>query len=147
MRKVTVVSPSFAVDCLETLEEIAIEYRDKFLELGGERLEHGACVERQRPPCRHAGRNRAEPDSGLGPRLSAAGTNRVPAGAIPVSIVGCGYTGWRLAERLVARGARVRGYAVSAQSLKQVERLEAEAAALDLDAEIGPIDADGRIVY
>ena len=36
--KVTVVSPSFAVDCLETLEEVAIEYRDKFLELGGERL-------------------------------------------------------------------------------------------------------------
>jgi protoporphyrin/coproporphyrin ferrochelatase len=37
-RKLTVVSPSFAVDCLETLEEVAIEYRDKFLELGGERL-------------------------------------------------------------------------------------------------------------
>jgi ferrochelatase len=34
----TVVSPSFAVDCLETLEEVAMEYRDKFLELGGERL-------------------------------------------------------------------------------------------------------------
>ncbi|MDP9088951.1 MAG: ferrochelatase [Pseudomonadota bacterium] len=38
VRKVTVASPSFAVDCLETLEEVAIEYRDKFLELGGERL-------------------------------------------------------------------------------------------------------------
>jgi ferrochelatase len=38
VRKVTVVSPSFAVDCLETLEEVAIEYRDMFLELGGERL-------------------------------------------------------------------------------------------------------------
>ena len=38
VRKVTVVSPSFAVDCLETLEEVAIEYRDKFLEFGGERL-------------------------------------------------------------------------------------------------------------
>jgi ferrochelatase len=35
---VTVVSPSFAVDCLETLEEVAIEYRDKFRELGGEQL-------------------------------------------------------------------------------------------------------------
>jgi ferrochelatase len=34
----TVVSPSFAVDCLETLQEIAIEYRDKFLESGGESL-------------------------------------------------------------------------------------------------------------
>jgi ferrochelatase len=38
IRQVTVVSPSFAVDCLETLEEIAIEYRDKFREMGGERL-------------------------------------------------------------------------------------------------------------
>jgi protoporphyrin/coproporphyrin ferrochelatase len=38
VRKLTVVSPSFAVDCLETLQEVAIEYRDKFLELGGERL-------------------------------------------------------------------------------------------------------------
>ena len=37
-RKVTVVAPSFAVDCLETLEEVAIEYRDRFLGLGGERL-------------------------------------------------------------------------------------------------------------
>jgi ferrochelatase len=38
LRRVTVVSPSFAVDCLETLEEVAMEYRDKFLELGGESL-------------------------------------------------------------------------------------------------------------
>jgi protoporphyrin/coproporphyrin ferrochelatase len=38
VRKVTVVSPSFAADCLETLQEVAIEYRDKFRELGGEQL-------------------------------------------------------------------------------------------------------------
>jgi ferrochelatase len=38
LRKLTVVSPSFAVDCLETLEEVAVEYRDLFLSLGGERL-------------------------------------------------------------------------------------------------------------
>lgn len=38
VRKLTVASPSFAVDCLETLEEVAIDCRDKFLELGGERL-------------------------------------------------------------------------------------------------------------
>jgi ferrochelatase len=44
VRKVTVVSPSFAVDCLETLEEVAIEYRDKFLELGGERLQLVPCL-------------------------------------------------------------------------------------------------------
>jgi ferrochelatase len=38
VRKLIVASPSFAVDCLETLEEVAIEYRDRFLEWGGERL-------------------------------------------------------------------------------------------------------------
>ena len=38
VRKVTVVSPSFAVDCLETLEEVAIGYQSKFLAMGGERL-------------------------------------------------------------------------------------------------------------
>jgi ferrochelatase len=38
IRELTVASPSFAVDCLETLEEVAIEYRDQFLEWGGKRL-------------------------------------------------------------------------------------------------------------
>jgi protoporphyrin/coproporphyrin ferrochelatase len=38
VRRLTVVSPSFAVDCLETLEEVGVEYRDKFRELGGESL-------------------------------------------------------------------------------------------------------------
>jgi protoporphyrin/coproporphyrin ferrochelatase len=38
VHKVTVVSPSFAVDCLETLQEVAMEYRDKFREFGGEQL-------------------------------------------------------------------------------------------------------------
>jgi protoporphyrin/coproporphyrin ferrochelatase len=38
VRRLTVASPSFAVDCLETLEEVAIEYRDRFLSQGGERL-------------------------------------------------------------------------------------------------------------
>jgi ferrochelatase len=36
--KITVVSPSFAVDCLETLQEIGIEYREKFRSFGGEQL-------------------------------------------------------------------------------------------------------------
>jgi protoporphyrin/coproporphyrin ferrochelatase len=38
VRKLTVASPSFAVDCLETLEEVAIESRDAFAELGGDYL-------------------------------------------------------------------------------------------------------------
>jgi len=33
-----VVSPSFAVDCLETLQEVAIEYAHEFSTFGGERL-------------------------------------------------------------------------------------------------------------
>ncbi|HEX3602473.1 MAG TPA: ferrochelatase [Steroidobacteraceae bacterium] len=38
VRELTVASPSFAVDCLETLEEVAIEYRERFLRSGGQRL-------------------------------------------------------------------------------------------------------------
>jgi ferrochelatase len=38
LRKLCIVSPSFAVDCLETLEECAIEYREMFLEMGGTEL-------------------------------------------------------------------------------------------------------------
>ncbi|HET9485299.1 MAG TPA: ferrochelatase [Xanthomonadales bacterium] len=37
VRSVDVACPGFAVDCLETLEEIAIENRDAFLAAGGER--------------------------------------------------------------------------------------------------------------
>ncbi len=44
VRKITVASPSFAVDCLETLEEVALEYRDKFTQWGGERLTLVPCL-------------------------------------------------------------------------------------------------------
>jgi ferrochelatase len=40
VREVTVVCPGFAVDCLETLEEIAIENRSTFLQAGGERFDY-----------------------------------------------------------------------------------------------------------
>ena len=36
VKNIQVVCPGFSVDCLETLEEIAIENRDYFLEAGGE---------------------------------------------------------------------------------------------------------------
>jgi len=39
VRRLTVASPSFAVDCLETLEEVAMEYRHQFMQLGGEKFE------------------------------------------------------------------------------------------------------------
>jgi len=37
---VRVICPGFAVDCLETLEEINIRYREKFLDAGGVRLDY-----------------------------------------------------------------------------------------------------------
>jgi ferrochelatase len=40
VREVTVVCPGFAADCLETLEEIAIENRATFMHAGGQRYEY-----------------------------------------------------------------------------------------------------------
>jgi ferrochelatase len=40
VRAVTVICPGFAVDCLETLEEIALSGRDTFLHSGGERFDY-----------------------------------------------------------------------------------------------------------
>lgn len=40
VRHVQVVCPGFAADCLETLEEIAMENRELFIEAGGERLDY-----------------------------------------------------------------------------------------------------------
>ena len=40
VREVTVVCPGFAVDCLETLEEIDLENRQVFMRAGGQRFEY-----------------------------------------------------------------------------------------------------------
>jgi ferrochelatase len=40
VKHLTVVCPGFASDCLETLEEIAMQGRDSFLQAGGERLDY-----------------------------------------------------------------------------------------------------------
>lgn len=37
---IQVISPGFSVDCLETLEEIAIRYRDLFIAAGGKKLDY-----------------------------------------------------------------------------------------------------------
>ncbi len=39
MRRLAVICPSFAADCLETLEEIGIRAAEQWRELGGEALE------------------------------------------------------------------------------------------------------------
>ncbi|TVQ39226.1 MAG: ferrochelatase [Spirochaetaceae bacterium] len=44
VRKLLVISPAFTVDCLETLEEIGIRGRRRFLEAGGEELQLIPCL-------------------------------------------------------------------------------------------------------
>jgi ferrochelatase len=44
VKRLVVVSPSFTADCLETLEEIQMQYRELFLESGGEYFEYVPCL-------------------------------------------------------------------------------------------------------
>ncbi len=44
VKAVQVICPGFAADCLETLEELAVENRDYFLAAGGERYEYIPCL-------------------------------------------------------------------------------------------------------
>jgi ferrochelatase len=44
VRKVDVICPGFAVDCLETLEEIAQEACEAFVEAGGETFRYIPCL-------------------------------------------------------------------------------------------------------
>ncbi|HZA94901.1 MAG TPA: ferrochelatase, partial [Burkholderiaceae bacterium] len=42
--RVDVICPGFVVDCLETLEEIAIEAKNDFLSAGGKQFHYIACL-------------------------------------------------------------------------------------------------------
>lgn len=44
IKRVLALSPSFVADCLETTEEIGMEYRDVFLEAGGEKWDLLPCL-------------------------------------------------------------------------------------------------------
>jgi len=44
IKNLVVASPSFTADCLETLEEIQLRYRELFLEAGGERFTYVPCL-------------------------------------------------------------------------------------------------------
>lgn len=44
VRRVAVICPGFSADCLETLEEIAIEAREAFLKAGGEAYAYLPCL-------------------------------------------------------------------------------------------------------
>ncbi len=47
VKRVDVMCPGFTSDCLETLEEIAVEARDAYLAAGGEALNYVACLNDQ----------------------------------------------------------------------------------------------------
>jgi len=44
IKNIQVICPGFAVDCLETLEEIAMQNRDIFLSAGGEKYDYIPCL-------------------------------------------------------------------------------------------------------
>jgi protoporphyrin/coproporphyrin ferrochelatase len=44
IRKVAILAPAFSVDCIETLEEIAMEGRTEFLHAGGEKYAYIPCL-------------------------------------------------------------------------------------------------------
>jgi protoporphyrin/coproporphyrin ferrochelatase len=44
VKRLAIVAPGFVADCLETLEELAVENRDIFLKAGGERFAYLPCL-------------------------------------------------------------------------------------------------------
>ncbi len=44
VRKLAVITPAFVSDCLETLEEIAMEGKEEYIEAGGEDFRHIGCL-------------------------------------------------------------------------------------------------------
>ncbi len=44
MKKVAILTPGFSVDCLETLEEIAMEGEEQFMDAGGEKYGYIPCL-------------------------------------------------------------------------------------------------------
>jgi protoporphyrin/coproporphyrin ferrochelatase len=43
-KKIAIVAPAFSVDCIETLEELAITGHEQFEEAGGEKYAYIACL-------------------------------------------------------------------------------------------------------
>ena len=44
IKKLAVITPAFVADCLETLEEIAMEGKEELLAFGGEEFRHISCL-------------------------------------------------------------------------------------------------------
>jgi ferrochelatase len=49
IKKVSIVCPSFVIDCLETLEEIGIRAREDWLAQGGEEFQLIPCLNASAP--------------------------------------------------------------------------------------------------
>jgi nucleoside-diphosphate-sugar epimerase len=69
-----------------------------------------------------------------------------------VSIVGCGYTGLRLALRWRRQGHPVRGFATRPESLREIAATGVGSTLLNLDADptpldVAPLDVEGHLVY
>ena len=43
-KRLVIVTPAFVTDCLETLEEIAMEGKEEFLDAGGESYHYVPCL-------------------------------------------------------------------------------------------------------
>ena len=44
IESIGIVSPSFSIDCLETLEEIAIQFKKEFIKAGGKEFKYIPCL-------------------------------------------------------------------------------------------------------
>ena len=44
IRTISIVSPSFSIDCLETLEEIAVCFKENFIKAGGKEFKYIPCL-------------------------------------------------------------------------------------------------------
>lgn len=49
IRKIAIAAPAFSVDCLETLEELAITGRQQFMDAGGEQFAYLPCLNDSEP--------------------------------------------------------------------------------------------------
>ena len=49
IKKIAILAPAFSVDCIETLEEIAMQGQEIFLHAGGERFAYIPCLNDSHP--------------------------------------------------------------------------------------------------
>ncbi len=44
IKNISIISPTFSIDCLETLEEIEIQFKEEFLKAGGQKFNYISCL-------------------------------------------------------------------------------------------------------